>query len=234
MNDPRGGIQYEPDGRPYVLMPDGRKNYISPAAYGAQTPADNTGILHKAPQWNQYEGKYETPFDWGNLVTMLTAGGLTAGVGSAAFGGGAAAAGAGGGAEAASTGAGLAGVEGGGFGLSSGATGALGGGYAAGTGPGLAAGSGFTGSGAAGAVSPLLKAGKALAGAAPVIGAMTSGQNGKLPPLGTGFQEFLGSNPQFSNLLNNQVNQSNRNDELHKALTALSMRLLPNSARGNY
>ena len=228
MADERGGILYDERGRPYILMPDGRKNFISPAAFGEPVPEDRTGIFRKAPQWDQYGGEYETPFDWGNLVTLATAGGLTAGIGSAALaGGGAAAGGAAGGTLPSATTAPLAGVlPAGGTGLGAGA--GLGG---IGAGTGGAASTIATGAKAA---SPLLRAGRLLAGAAPVVGAMTSGNRGQLPPLGTGFQDFLKNNPQFSSLLNNQVNSSNRNESLHKALVDLSMRLLPNSSRGNY
>ncbi len=89
------GMEYDERGRPYFLMPNGQRSYVSPVAMGEKPPADNTGIFHQAPQWNQHSGNFETPFDWGNLLSMGVAGGLGAGAASAAglFGGGASAGG---------------------------------------------------------------------------------------------------------------------------------------------
>lgn len=85
------GMQYDERGRPYFLLQDGSRSYVSPVAMGEQPPPDNTGIFHKAPEFNQHSGNFETPFDWGNLLSMGVAGGLGAGAASAAglFGGGA-------------------------------------------------------------------------------------------------------------------------------------------------
>lgn len=89
------GMQYDEQGRPYFLTQDGQRSYVSPVAMGQKPPEDNTGIFHSAPQWNQHSGNFETPFDWGNLLSMGVAGGLGAGAASAAglFGGGASAGG---------------------------------------------------------------------------------------------------------------------------------------------
>lgn len=94
------GIQYDDRGRPYIDTARGR-NYISPVAMGQSAPEDTTGMFRKAPQWNQRTGAWETPLDFGNMLTAGTIAGLTAGAGSAFLGGGAAAAGAGGGGAAA-------------------------------------------------------------------------------------------------------------------------------------
>jgi hypothetical protein len=87
-------VEYDEQGRPFVWA-NGKKNFISPAAFGEAPPDDDTGIFHERPQWDQNKGEWETPFDWGNLVTMGTGAALGGGVASAlgAFGGGAAGAG---------------------------------------------------------------------------------------------------------------------------------------------
>lgn len=89
------GIQYDEQGRPYVLDQKGKRNYISPAAFGQAPPEDNSGFWHSKPQWNQNGGEWETPFDWGKAVTLATGGALGAGAASAlgAFGAGGGAAG---------------------------------------------------------------------------------------------------------------------------------------------
>lgn len=93
------GVLYDESGKPYVMQADGKggytRNYISPVAFGAAPPVDNTGIFHQAPQWNTGSGQYETPFDWGNLLTLGVGGALGLGAADAflpgLFGGGAAA-----------------------------------------------------------------------------------------------------------------------------------------------
>lgn len=84
----QGGVQYDERGRPYILMGDGRRNYISPAAFGEPVPEDTTGMFRQAPQWNNEKGKWETPIDWTNIANAATIGGLTAGVGNAVMAGG--------------------------------------------------------------------------------------------------------------------------------------------------
>jgi hypothetical protein len=88
----QGGVQYDEKGRPYILMGDGRRNYISPAAFGEPVPEDTTGMFRQGPQWNNWKGEWETPIDWTNVANMATIGGLTAGVGNALMAGGAPAA----------------------------------------------------------------------------------------------------------------------------------------------
>src|ERR1700741_3808069 len=110
------GIQYDERGRPFILTPDGRKSFISPVAMGGQAPTDETGIYRKGPQWDQNKGDWETPLDWGNILSTVVGGGLTAGVANAAMAGGAAAGGGGAGGA-----AGAAGGGGEGFSLGNGA-----------------------------------------------------------------------------------------------------------------
>lgn len=83
-----GGLQYDAQGRPYYVLANGERSYVSPAAMGGQAPADTTGILHKRPQWNQQTGQWETPFDWGNLLNIGTAAALTGGAANALMSGG--------------------------------------------------------------------------------------------------------------------------------------------------
>lgn len=71
------GMQKDEQGRPFFWVGGqvgGKKNYVSPAAFGEKPPADNSGFFHSKPQWNQNTGQWETPFDWGKLVTMGTGG----------------------------------------------------------------------------------------------------------------------------------------------------------------
>lgn len=100
------GMQYDERGRPYFLTQDGQRSYVSPVAMGEQKPADNTGIFHQAPQWDQKGGEWQTPFDWGNALSLGVAGGLGAGALGAAglFGGGGAGAASGGSAASAAGG----------------------------------------------------------------------------------------------------------------------------------
>lgn len=81
------GTQRDPTtGAPYI-MSKGKKQYLSPEMWGDRQPADTTGILRSDPRWNPWKGKWETPVDWGNIVTMGTAGLLTAGAANALMAG---------------------------------------------------------------------------------------------------------------------------------------------------
>ena len=82
-------VRYDEQGKPYYIRNDGAKIYFSPVAFGEKPPEDNSGFFRKRPQWNGEKGKWETPFDWGKLVTIGTGAGLGAGALSAAgvFGG---------------------------------------------------------------------------------------------------------------------------------------------------
>lgn len=63
------GVQYDEQGRPFLWM-RGKKNYLSPVAFGQQAPADTTGPFRSRPQWNQSTGQWETPIDWGNILNV--------------------------------------------------------------------------------------------------------------------------------------------------------------------
>lgn len=88
-------LQHDANGPYYWIggKEGGKKSYVSPVAMGTGTkPEDTTGIFRQRPQWNASSGKWETPIDWGNVLNVGVAGGLGAGVLSAAglFGGAAA------------------------------------------------------------------------------------------------------------------------------------------------
>lgn len=55
------------------------------------TAAPSGGIFHQRGEWNQDTGEFDTPLDWGNILSMVVGGAITAGVASALMGGGAAA-----------------------------------------------------------------------------------------------------------------------------------------------
>lgn len=92
-------IQYDAQGRPFFWVNGtvgGAKRYVSPVAMGGDAPEDTTGIFRQRPQWNQDNGEFETPIDWGNILNVgvgsaLGLGGLHA---AGAFGGAAGGAGA--------------------------------------------------------------------------------------------------------------------------------------------
>lgn len=86
-----GVLQVDEQGRPFNLR-KGRINYLSPVAFDPTTaPTQGGGLLHSRPQWNGKTGQWETPINWGNVVSLGTAGVLTAGLANAVMGGGAAA-----------------------------------------------------------------------------------------------------------------------------------------------
>lgn len=91
------GVQYDARGVPYTETSDGTRTYLSPVAFGGETPEDQSGLFHKRPQWNQHTGAWETPFDWGAIANLIAGGGLAAGGLSAAGVFGAGGSGAGGG-----------------------------------------------------------------------------------------------------------------------------------------
>lgn len=95
---PNSPIQTDAQGRQYIDTPRGRV-YLSPVTRGEAPPEDTTGIFRSRPRWNQKKGKFETPIDWGNILSIATGAGLgAAGLSAAgAFGGGAAGSAAGGG-----------------------------------------------------------------------------------------------------------------------------------------
>lgn len=154
-------IQILPDGRRY-LMRDGKQIFISPVAYGAKPPKDETGIFRSAPRWNQATGKWETPIDWSNIANIGMAGALTGGVLAAGAGGAGAAGGGLGAATAGAASSALAPTAAGVVGATGGGLGALTGGGGAGT----AATAATTGSRIADAVSSAIPAVAGLAGGA--------------------------------------------------------------------
>lgn len=93
-------IQYDERGRAYIDQTGNlgvpewarKRSYISPAAMHQEQPRDQGGIFHTRPTWNQDSGEYEQGLDWGNILSMVVAGTLTAGVATAMMGGGAEAA----------------------------------------------------------------------------------------------------------------------------------------------
>ena len=216
------GIQYDEQGRPFTYVGGTtRRSYISPVAMGTgQRPDDTTSILRQAPRWNQNTGKWETPIDWGNIATMGV--GALGGVGAlsamGAFGGGAgAAAGAGGAAPSAAPGA---------FGIS--ATAPTFGAAAPAAGGGIGAAGGAAGGAAASAGSSVLsRTLRALAGAAPMVGALTAPRQS----LGGSMSDIM-NQPGVREMLELKMKQARRADPLHEALITMSTRLLPNSARG--
>lgn len=84
-------LQYDEQNRPYFQLPGQPRRYVSPVAMGERPPEDKTGMFRSRPQWNARTGKFETPFDWGNLATMATIGALTGGAANAFMAGPAAA-----------------------------------------------------------------------------------------------------------------------------------------------
>lgn len=165
-------IEYDYQGRPYI-MSGARRVYISPVAFGGQAPEDKTGMFRSRPQWNQNTGRWETPLDFGNIMSIGTGAALGAGALSAlgAFGG---AAGAGGGAGGAAAGGVLPSTAIG--------TGAV---------PGIAGGSGLAGAagfGGAGVGAGTAGASAATAGASSVLPGVGIGETGAVTGLaGSGF-----------------------------------------------
>lgn len=99
---------------------------------------------------------------------------------------------------------------------------------AAAAGSSAVAGSTAAGSGAA-TSSVLDRTMRALAGAAPVVGALTQRNAGG--SLGSNVADVMRAVPQLGQMLDLQLGQAQRADPLHQSLITLSQRLLPNSAR---
>lgn len=222
------GVLYDESGKPYVMQADGKggykRNYLSPAAMGGQTPPDTTGIFRSRPEWNQYEGQYETPIDWGNILSLGTAGALGLGAADAfggLFGGGAAAS------EAAPSAAPAA---------AAGASGTL---------PATQIGTGMIGPIAGGAgtdVAGLLSAGGSLG--ANALNGLTSGKgfssSDLLKLLGVGGaiglnaaqQGGQGYPPELEEILKLQKNRMQAQSPLYDSILKLTRSRLPTSARG--
>lgn len=221
------GIQYDEQGRPFTYVGGTtRRSYISPVAMGTGTrPTDGGGIYRTDYGWDQNRGEWTRGIDWGNVLTTGI-GGIAGGAALAPLFSGGGAAGSGGAAAAAGNASVLpsattfptAGM------MPAGGTG-LG---AAGSGAGSAAAGGAVSAGAqAGSSSVLSKVLKTLAGSAPIIGAMTAPKQS----LQGGVNDIM-SIPGVKEMLDLKMKQAQRVDPLHEALTTMSMRLLPNSARG--
>src|SRR5574341_1065962 len=169
-----GGLQYDEQGRPYFLLSNGRRNYVSPVAMGQDAPSDDTGLFQQRPRWNPETAEYETPFDWGNALNIGVAGLFGAGIPHAvgAFGGAG-----GGGAASASP---LLGEGGVGAGLPTGGMtpGLIGAGVGAGTG----AAAGLAGAAAGGGIGDLLKRVGMTAGMMGIGQALGGGAGTKIPP----------------------------------------------------
>lgn len=79
-----GPVQTDASGKQYRLI-DGRKWYLPPMT-GLTGAADTGGgLIHGRMQWNPETGQYDTPVDWGKILTMVTAGIITAGAADAAL-----------------------------------------------------------------------------------------------------------------------------------------------------
>lgn len=77
-----GPVETDPTtGKQYRII-NGQKWYLPPAS-GPNDPGG--GLVHGRTQWNPQTGAYDTPIDWGKILTMVTAGIITAGVADAAL-----------------------------------------------------------------------------------------------------------------------------------------------------
>lgn len=81
-------IQYDAQGRPFIDQPGGSGPiYISPAAFGQPTPKDTSGFFGTRPEFNQQTGNFESGTNWGNILSLVVAGVITAGVATALMSG---------------------------------------------------------------------------------------------------------------------------------------------------
>lgn len=92
----------------YVKGEDGNMT-VGPGGV-TNTSVPGQGILHKGGTWNSEKGQYDTPFDFGNLMSMIVGGTMAAPLLAGALGGGAAAGATGAGGEAAAGGGAAAGA----------------------------------------------------------------------------------------------------------------------------
>jgi hypothetical protein len=78
-------------------LADSQKSYVDAQGYTRMpespvTMADQGGgLFHTTGTWNSKTGQFDSSLDWGNILTMVVAGVMTAGVASAMMGGGVAA-----------------------------------------------------------------------------------------------------------------------------------------------
>lgn len=215
------GIQYDEQGRPFTYVGGTtRRSYISPVAMGTGTrPTAGGGPFKTDYGWDQNKGDWTRGIDWGNVLTTgigAVAGGAALAplfAGGGAPGGAAAAAGNASVLPSATTFPTAGMLPAGGTGLGSAGSAAAGGAVSAGA--------------QAGSSSILSKVLKTLGAAAPMVGAMTAPKQS----LQGGVNDIMGI-PGVKEMLDLKMGQARRADPLHEALTTMSMRLLPNSARG--
>jgi hypothetical protein len=77
-----GPVQTDAAGKPYRVI-DGKKWYLPPMQ--GNTGDQGGGLIHGRAQWNPETGQYDTPLDWGKILSMVAAGVITAGVANAAL-----------------------------------------------------------------------------------------------------------------------------------------------------
>lgn len=75
-----GPVQTDATGKPYRLV-SGQKWYLPPM--GGPTGDLGGGLIHGRTQWNPQTGAYDTPLDWGKILSMVAAGIITAGAADA-------------------------------------------------------------------------------------------------------------------------------------------------------
>lgn len=78
------GVLTDEQGRKYVQY-GGQKVYLSPVAFGGAAPAGG-GVFHTAPEFNTGTGGFSNGLDWGNILSLVVAGVLSAGVADAMMG----------------------------------------------------------------------------------------------------------------------------------------------------
>jgi hypothetical protein len=90
-----GGLQYDAQGRPYYVLANGRRSYVSPVAMGGKPEDSGLGtggnFFRGNGEWNQDTGEVEHHLAGGNLLSAGIGGMLAAPLLGAAFGGGGAA-----------------------------------------------------------------------------------------------------------------------------------------------
>lgn len=74
-----GPVQTDANGKQYRVI-SGQKWYLPPASGSSDKGG---GLIHGRTQWNPQTGQYDTPLDWGKILTMVTAGIITAGAADA-------------------------------------------------------------------------------------------------------------------------------------------------------
>lgn len=85
----------DPKMREWAAKMGVKVDYSDPTNHPGGTVLDSGrpggGMFHESGTWNGNEGQWDQGLDWGNILTMVVAGVLTAGAASALMGGGAAA-----------------------------------------------------------------------------------------------------------------------------------------------